>query len=601
MAGTIDFLRHATEDRLRREMQNITDSYSHPWDMLAELAQNSVDAIRLHTSRHGSELREHEILIDMDRSKRSIRFRDSGIGFPRSQAIDLLAPHGTDKLQAGYAVIGEKGVGLTYVIFSADRVHLKAASEHGTIEGDIERACLWKNGKHDQLPVFQVLVDNDMPSEPAETFTEILLEDIEQIYPEGLDIFDQTLPVLEFLLRTKTALGSTETLFRTTPPTPVKVALTVREMDGSVSENEFPMRFMTPEELLRAADWMDLEDFVKTAAKLDDRQRTQRLQGKCLRKKGAISRAGKDIKFYAFFVPSRNTWNEMSNKNGLTQYDPDRMEDVSLYEPGIFIGTRGMPTGVELTPPSTGFAGYWPNAFMLIEDDSLNFDLGRKSIPGRTQGLLRDVARDLFNEFTAFARYITKDPPVTPTISAVAQYQKATLFAELEQLPDLAIQKLSFLKHPDSQEAAVSAIFHELIATGLLSGYEVLKMGYKMTYDLWGTYTLSESNVGKQFWAQIEEGNRIPVVIEFKYRAEDILDDFEKNIKFFTDIDLLVCWDLDDTKLAKQSVDVEIINQNEAFFHGSNYRLVWPGAYNLGEAGTKPVLALRRFVEDLAK
>lgn len=47
---SINFLETPSSRRLRREISNICDSYSHPWDILAELCQNSVDAIRLYGS-----------------------------------------------------------------------------------------------------------------------------------------------------------------------------------------------------------------------------------------------------------------------------------------------------------------------------------------------------------------------------------------------------------------------------------------------------------------------------------------------------------------------------------------------------------------------
>ena len=50
---TIDFLREPTSDRLRREIKNICNSYSHPWDILAELIQNAVDSIMLYNKKFG--------------------------------------------------------------------------------------------------------------------------------------------------------------------------------------------------------------------------------------------------------------------------------------------------------------------------------------------------------------------------------------------------------------------------------------------------------------------------------------------------------------------------------------------------------------------
>jgi hypothetical protein len=71
--------------------------------------------------------------------------------------------------------------------------------------------------------------------------------------------------------------------------------------------------------------------------------------------------------------------------------------------------------------------------------------------------------------------------------------------------------------------------------------------------------------------------------------------------KFFTDIDLIVCWDFDETLFAKQGVSIEVLPEEEKLFFGSNFRFVWPGSYNLGNASVKPVIALRRLIQDLQK
>lgn len=62
--------------------------------------------------------------------------------------------------------------------------------------------------------------------------------------------------------------------------------------------------------------------------------------------------------------------------------------------------------------------------------------------------------------------------------------------------------------------------------------------------------------------------------------------------------DLLVCWDLDEQKFAANAIDVEQLPDDNVLFYGSNYKLKWPGAYNLGAASEKNVLALRRFIEN---
>ena len=98
-----------------------------------------------------------------------------------------------------------------------------------------------------------------------------------------------------------------------------------------------------------------------------------------------------------------------------------------------------------------------------------------------------------------------------------------------------------------------------------------------MTYDLWGTYKIHKEKIGNNYAHLANESGYIelPTVIEFKFKAEDILSDFEDNIKYFTDIDLIVCWDLDETKFSRQRVKVELLKTEEVFFYEIEQKLYY--------------------------
>ena len=64
-----------------------------------------------------------------------------------------------------------------------------------------------------------------------------------------------------------------------------------------------------------------------------------------------------------------------------------------------------------------------------------------------------------------------------------------------------------------------------------------------------------------QEYADENDMIEMPCVIEFKYAAEDIIRDLSSDIKFFNDMDLLVCWDLDEQKFANNSIEVDQIEK----------------------------------------
>ncbi len=585
-------------NRLRKEIQNICDSYSHPWDILAELCQNSVDAICRYNSTFGeTATKQHTIRIAINSKERSLVIYDTGIGFQPDKFAELLAPHGTDKPGFG-ELIGEKGVGLTYTIFAADHYYMRTQSTQAYIEGHIENAVSWRTGRIEQIPLFVPVKWETNSVNPQDTYTEILLKGVEKQYEEQEDLFNQNINTLEFLIRTKTAIGYLKQVFGGKTLN-VEVDLALVDIYGKGHNVDIKPNFMLPHEFV-GSNAVELDAFKKRAATLDDRQKANQLQGKALMKIGSETRAGRRVNYYAFMAPSRLLWKDISEKDSI-YYVNEEGEHNYLYGGGIYVASRGMPTGIRLEPPATGYAGYWPNFFIILEDDSIVFDLGRKSVPGRTQGLLKEIARKLFNEFSPYFQYISSDPAVTSGASAtVQQYEKSKVFESLKNLADLGLGSISYLKHPDRQEGAVVALFHELLGAKVLKGYFPLKTGYRQTYDLWANYKITKDLIGSKLSNIADSyGNiELPIVIEFKFQAEDILRDFEKDIKYFTDIDLIVCWDLDESRLARQNIKAELIQSQDVLFVRSNYKLIWPGAYNLGTASEKPVISLRKFIQD---
>lgn len=112
MSNSVDFLSPGI-DHIRKSIKGIKDSYNNEWDILAELLQNSVDAIRRANNK------ENKIDIIIDSQQRQIKVIDNGVGIQKDQLPVLLKPFSTDK-EFDNTVVGEKGVGLSFVIFSSN-------------------------------------------------------------------------------------------------------------------------------------------------------------------------------------------------------------------------------------------------------------------------------------------------------------------------------------------------------------------------------------------------------------------------------------------------------------------------------------------------
>lgn len=600
-----NFLRLQSTKSLQREIRNIVDSYSHPWDILAELCQNSVDAIKKWEKENPDIDKKHEITIEINQKERSIRIIDNGVGFDPEKVASLLAPNETDKDEDD--LIGEKGVGLTFVIFSSNGFSLDTKSVKGSYSCKIRNADNWvkrSSIKEEDIPKIDNPEVSSKKNKPEDTYTDIKIEDVQTI-DEGLDIFELTLTRIEYLLRTKTAIGYTGRKFNK-GNLEISVILKVVTPDGKESEpKNIPFEYWFPEEFFSKRDIVDLDDFLNKAATLSDRQKAMKLYNKCMRIKGSETMSGRDYRYYCFFVPTRDTWKDISEKYVLLNksFSDNDKDDIYMdVKPGIFVSTKGMPTGIELTPPERTGASYLPNLFILIENDSFKFDIGRKSIPGRSQPSIKNIAKKKYNEFSKWKLWIAKDK--TPDIKQpeVSQLQRENEFDEINIYPNLNFDDISYIKYPMMQEAAVVAIFHELIGAGLLKGYHGLAEGYKKNYDFWGKYKIPTDKIGKKHQEQIKSDSfERNIVLEFKYDASGIIDDVVENRKYFIDMDLLVCWDINHEKFAENKIEVELIPKEEILYYGSNYYLEFPGTYDLGREARKPIISLKAFIEELKK
>jgi molecular chaperone HtpG len=148
---TDNFLTSKTIDQVEREVTNIQKSYSHYWDILAELCQNSVDAVR-DWEEECSASRNHKIELSIDRQSKTVEISDTGIGIDPNRMPELLAPMASAK-DTNQDTIGEKGVGLTFWLFCSNTFNLETKSTEGTYSTQIKGARTWyEKNERDNIP-----------------------------------------------------------------------------------------------------------------------------------------------------------------------------------------------------------------------------------------------------------------------------------------------------------------------------------------------------------------------------------------------------------------------------------------------------------------
>lgn len=519
---------------VRSSIRGIESSYSNYWDILAELLQNSVDAIKK-TDRNG------KIEISIDYPTKSIVIKDNGCGILPSELPNLLKPFCTNKLNDP-ATVGEKGVGLKYAYFQSLKFEIKTGTADGSIFARIENARLWKQQTTDEsLPL-----DTETYDESFEG-TEIKLEGI-----DNENLFTLTKEQLIYVLRTKTAVGNTDAIWG--PSKHIDVFLKVTDSVGNQYNQQVPYKYFLPIDAFQPGNILDLDSYCTWLHESDrsDQQKRQKIKGKIITKKFIdSSRPGRPIKAWACFVPKREVWGMASRAERLISADEfdnnysdsewRRERADTMFTDGIFTAVKGMPTTIRIEAPSTGYSGYWPNMFIIFQDDKMGFDIGRKFIHGATTSIYKSIAAQIFKEITNIAsKYISGNPEIV-----TSTFSREDLFNEINSLSDLRLPEgsgVKFTKNPYDQEASVCAIFYQLIGAGKINDVIPIISGYKNKYDLYAKW------------------NGRTVVIEFKSRLRNILRDFDNAVKMFDEIDYVVCWgvtDEDTNELYAKGVEVE--------------------------------------------
>jgi len=501
-------------NQIRHTISGIDDSYNNSWDIYAELIQNAVDAIRQ------SDVEKGQIDIQIDCLTRTVIIVDNGIGINKEDLPFLLKPFATNKSSID-AAIGEKGVGLKFVIFSSNYFYIKSGNNSGSAEAEILDANSWKKSTDNQ-PLslkFSVLDDSFCGT---------------KVEVRGIDnetIFNLSFEQLLYVLRTRTAIGTTRSIWGDDKE--IEISIKCKDINAALFEENIPFQYWLITDQIPTNSKIDLDDFEKWLKQGDrtDQEKMSKLKDKIIYKKGQFTHANQRvIKYFACFVPKRRVWNDLSiNFNLATEEnftDDDWLTEYyfSKLNNGIYISVKGMPTGISIDHPTTGYAGYWANLFILFEDPFVKFDIGRKSIHGRQANVHREYARKIFNEFLQYVtKYVSGDIVVEPT-----EWNKDEIFAEIERLIDLNIDGIKFKKAPSGQEASVAAIFFECIGAGKIRNIMPLVSGYRNKYDLYALW------------------DRKKIIIEFKSHLANLAKDFNDARKMFDEIDCVVCWEVTD-------------------------------------------------------
>lgn len=532
-----DFLQAKGERAIKRELRGILQSYHHYWDVLAELLQNSRDAIdRRRAEEIANDLlpEDGRIHVTVDATNRSVEVVDNGTGIRASFVKEVLAPGGGDKSPADDQV-GEKGVGLTYVAFSGDNFTLATSCQGEETSCTLTGASDWLLADdHSVYPPKFEMTDASVAPAGYEggSYTRIRIAGIPQ--KSSTDLFALSNEQLKWILRTRTAVGDTRATLRDEPVPPISVSYSWTSVDGENVAG--PVDVGYPDIAGNSA--IPIDEVNSNLVGKADAAARKYLAGKVVTGRKIIGAGSDTLRVYGVMLPGNKAIDSLAEAYHLGAEDE---ESSPLLSSGIFVVTKSMPTGIQIEPASRGaYPAYYKRCIFLVESDRIDFDLGRKSMHWQHKKRLQDAVADLFVQFERVAKYQapSDSSPVAPSpeTSAERKQRIKKMWEDAENRHALDWQGVSFAKVPTNQEAAVAALFHELLGAQKIKDIRPLAAGYSTQYDLLAHY--------------VGGGVELPIVIEFKDKLESVLADFRDGIKAIGDIDLLVSWDANHSKIA---------------------------------------------------
>jgi len=561
------------EDPTKPIVLNVLNSYTGFFDVFSELVQNALDATQAKATKSGLDFHARIwVLIDM--KARRVRVVDNGVGMDLAQFKFCLSPNVTHK--RGQGLRGNKGVGATYLAYGFSFIRLQAKQEKSQLSANLIGGRKWAEDISGSIPRPTLKTDLfDVPEleyENSGAAFEIILGDAPGERPRDLAWINARTAIQWLaVLRIKTPLGG---VYLTTSKFKPHITVTVIDPDGLKTDttsslceyyypHEIPGKVASLREINAALTKIQGDSNTKFA-KLGSEYKKLDCMWELWSKEDILKEGsdfasildGEDDRIivdrhnvfvYGAFLSSAKQWNHFNDETlGLRK-------GQRIMQGGLQLACDTMVQGDPLVIPLTSTIGYQANAHVIVHFTEGNPDMGRKVFQPELKSLAERLA---VRAVTVFKRYLQHRKPDAGPIGMTASkilHDWKNAQDDFRKRHPLSFQHegrpLGLVSEPQ-QEQDVIALFHELLATGLLKGYQIFATSQHETYD--SLYALSYPD-SDEF--RFERNSRPlgvtyqmipyetePKVLEYKYDFDSLIDDLEAESKSAEHINLVVCW-----------------------------------------------------------
>ena len=599
------------ENERRSNIQRIVTSYRHPWDIYAELLQNSIDAIfeAKQTCHFNQSEWKGKIEIFVDSEKRSLKISDNGIGIPPERIAEVIVLGRSLKRENDQGSrYGFMGYGLTFVAFQSSYIKIESTYEKqpesrsykdlyayvfkNKALPDSDNKDISENVKGSHGTTVYLNFDSAYRELP-----EARQEDLETLFSYAKDP-----KCFEYILRTRTAVGNTEYLFGNKPPCDIEV---IAHLDGKVVK--VPFKYLDllevleefgiePDRCHKLSDFEQQVGFTRSDPPAE-RDRKRKVPAIWYATTEPLELGEREPKIKA------NFYIFVTSKEYLNRYNEILSLDTAAEElsNGVFLSLDGMPTSIRLDNWSHN--SYLP--FTVIVDAQYlhrDLDAGRKGITSyRVSQLMLEIDRLMKEKkLYQYRRYVIDKYSVGPSIANAKDRME-------EKVNKEKVKKgmtLSQRWFPPQEEQEVITLFMELVAIKKICGYYLMMLSGYEQYDGLFEYRLilTEDTVYNEKRRPFgvpdenfqEDGSLYKkLLVEFKQNLESIYNDVRHNKKDLREIDLIICWDTDKEDIRVQGDELIEIDKKERVFDGVTHKLK-----SSDIADEIPVICLKAFLDE---
>jgi hypothetical protein len=564
---------------MKREITNILSSYVGWYDPFCELIQNALDSVdaRRQLEKSAGDLGAYEPLVrvTVDLDANALTVTDNGIGLDQDRFQQFLAPNFSFKTGD---TRGHKGVGATYVAYGFNYMRVSTKAPGFDASGRIVGARTWvtsdaTGGNPKVEPDDSPLADNTFAT--IDRGVSITVRFDEKTQPRKLDwLGARSAEVWLEVLSIKTGFGSVRE--------DDEIRILVDVVDEKVKSSV--------EQIGTQYYW--LHDHGGKSARLRD------VEAKAAE---IFQQYGEERKLPSKFTGLDFLFDSWSSDELATHFasymDDDDLEVLEKFKPtvafeygfsatlwtkyndglgirrsyralsaGIQLAANNMPQGEVMQVPLVRNVGRQNQVHFLIHFENYTPDLGRKGFHRELTDFAKTVSRAAMD--TLIARRRTSMRANTGAAPDVLREMKIDAWKkemlEHEQIEPLVLasphffaptERISLTSTP-TREQDVIALFHQLVAGGVIRGIRVMSTNERFTYD--GLFRIA-FDLSSELYEYDPDANPLgvssdvlvglegkisePRILEYKYSLDGLIEDFDSQDKNINDLSLCIAWE----------------------------------------------------------